>query len=221
LTKGYHRFLTLTDLPQEKWQSATVDMTVARRPDGSGGPLAEDERIDDIQFYIPPHADLFIDDIVLYEEAAEGEKRPFPRRIIFTGWFDTGRQGREWPGTFEIVPHQKPLTWKAAKAVARPEHGDVWIRVHLRGLRPLSRSTAVRFRYHLTGGEKLRVVLGNSKTGTQSSADLREVKKGQWLEATVTLSVPPGKVWADELHFLTNQGAELLVDDVLIYEPRE
>ena len=27
LTKGYHRYLTLTGLPQEKWQSGTVDMT--------------------------------------------------------------------------------------------------------------------------------------------------------------------------------------------------
>ena len=52
LSKGYHRQLTLTDLPQGQWQSATVDVTEARRPDGSGGALAEDERIDDIQFYV-------------------------------------------------------------------------------------------------------------------------------------------------------------------------
>jgi hypothetical protein len=85
LTKNYHRFLTLTNLPQSSWQSAVVDMTQARRPDGSGGPLAADERIDDIQFYIAPEADLFIDDIVLYDAARAGETEPFPNRIVFTG----------------------------------------------------------------------------------------------------------------------------------------
>ena len=54
LTKSYHRYLSLTGLPQEKWQTGTVDMTAVRRPDGSGGPLSEDERIDDVQFYVDP-----------------------------------------------------------------------------------------------------------------------------------------------------------------------
>ena len=43
LSKGYHRHLTLTSLPQGKWRQAAVDMTAARRPDGSGGPLSEGE----------------------------------------------------------------------------------------------------------------------------------------------------------------------------------
>ena len=81
LSKNYHRHLLLQNLPQGKWQTATVDMTKARRPDGSGGPLATDERIDDIQFYIDPEADLRIDDIILYDAAAKDEPRPFPRRI--------------------------------------------------------------------------------------------------------------------------------------------
>src|SRR5262245_14325549 len=42
LSKGFHRHLTLTKLPQEQWQALTVDMTQMRRVDGSGGPLAED-----------------------------------------------------------------------------------------------------------------------------------------------------------------------------------
>src|SRR5262245_21014251 len=121
LTKNYHRFLTLTNLPQRSWQSAAVDMTEARRPDGSGGALAQGERIDDIQFYITRDAELLIDDIVLYDAAPntvpDRELEPFPNRILFTGWFDTGKQGVEWPGDFEIVPHHSPLTWKAAKSV--------------------------------------------------------------------------------------------------------
>src|SRR5262249_10577563 len=117
LSRGYHRHLTLTDLLQGKWQSAAVDMTAARRPDGSGGPLSEGERIDDIQFYTDASAEVIIDDIVLYDAARPGEKRPFPKRPIFTAWFDTGRQGKEWPGDFAIVELKPPLKGKAAKSV--------------------------------------------------------------------------------------------------------
>ena len=82
----------------------------ARRPDGSGGSLARDERIDDIQFYIDPAGELLIDDLILYEAAPGGEPRIMPSRPIFTGWLDTGKQGVEWPGEFQIVLHEKP--WK-------------------------------------------------------------------------------------------------------------
>jgi hypothetical protein len=93
LTNNDNLYLMLSGLPQGTWQSGTVDMTATRRADGSGGSLGADERIDDIQFYIDPKADLLIDDIVLYEAAPAGETAAFPRRVIFTGWFDTGKQG--------------------------------------------------------------------------------------------------------------------------------
>src|SRR6185436_2607698 len=116
LTSNDNCHIVLTNLPQSRWQSAAVDLTRARRNDGSGGSLTENERIDDIQFYVRTNADLIIDDIVLYDAPPETEKRPFPKRILFTAWFDTGKKGAEWPGDFEIVPHEKPLTWKAAKS---------------------------------------------------------------------------------------------------------
>ncbi len=219
LSKNYHRFLTLTKLPQEEWHSATVDMTSARRPDGTGGALAEDERIDDIQFYIPPEADLWIDDIVLYEEAAENEMRPFPKRFLFTGWFDTGKQGQEWPGEFEIVPHEKPRTWKAAQSIIDSDTGRPWIRLQLRGPRPLGRHNEVRFRYHLQGSDRLSVVLVDSSTGDRYTADARQLQQGRWAETTVQLPVDKDGRSADELHLVLGRDGVLHVDDVLIYEP--
>ncbi|MCA9070873.1 MAG: hypothetical protein KDA84_18215, partial [Planctomycetaceae bacterium] len=207
-----------TNRTQNKWQSATVDMTKARRPDGSGGPLSRDERIDDIQFYIAPGAELLIDDIVLYEAAPKSETQPFPQRVIFTGWFDTGKQGQEWPGDFEIVLHEKPLTWDAARSVLNPKTQSPWIRVHLRGQRFLSESTHVRFRYKLREGKSLRVELGNSQTGETFSATLTAPIAGEWAETTLKYSVPSGSK-VDEVRFLTDKGAELLIDDVLIFEP--
>ena len=111
--------MVLTDLPQGSWQEATVDLTQARRSDGSGGPLVDNERIDDIQFYADAAAEVLIDDIVLYDAAPPGEKRPFPKRLLFTGWFDTGRQGKEWPGSFDIVTKKPPQSGKAARSVLR------------------------------------------------------------------------------------------------------
>ncbi len=223
LSNNYHRHLVLTGLPQSEWQTATVDMTEARRPDGSGGPLAKDERIDDIQFYIDPKADLLIDDIVLYEAALKTETRPFPRRVIFTGWFDTGKQGAEWPGDFDIVLHKKPLTWDAARSVINKQTGKPWIRVNMRGLRPLSQNTHVRFRYRLSTSCDLQVVIANSKTKQRFRAKVESPAVGEWTEVDLPFEIgtsqPGTATQADELQFLIDKDAELLIDDVLVYEP--
>ncbi len=223
LTRNYHRFLTLANLPQGSWQSATVDMTQARRPDRSGGPLAEDERIDDIQFYIAPDAELLIDDIVLYDAGPErdGERprEPFPNRFLFTGWFDTGKQGTEWPGDFEIVPHQSPLTWKAAKWVTNPKTNLVWIRVGLRGERPLGAMNRLRFRYRVAGTGDITVTLANSRSGEEWQALVSDAARGRWAEATVDFEGGQQNAMADELHFAVAKGAEIFVDDVLLFEP--
>jgi inosine-uridine nucleoside N-ribohydrolase len=221
LTNGYHRYLSLAELPADKWSSATVDMTQMRRPDGSGGPLAEDERIDDIQFYVDPRAELLIDDVVLYDAAVPGEKRPFPRRFLFTGWFDTGKQGQEWPGDFEIVPHEKPRTWKAARSVANAKTGEPWIRLSLRGERRLGAVTELFFRYHLTGADRLRIELAHGKNVVQAS-EVKDLKGDAWSEVTASLEeskAANADVLIDEVRFLLPKDARLLVDDVLLYEP--
>ncbi len=222
LSNGYHRQLTLTGLPQEKWESATVDMTAARRPDGSGGPLSEDERIDDIQFYTDPSAELIIDDIVLYDAAQETEKRPFPERVHYTGWFDTGAQGREWPGDFAIVPKEKPLTWKAAKSVDNVAIGAPWIRLHLRGERIMGETTQATFRYKLSGADAFKVVLVNRTQKRENAVQLKGLKQDEWAEASVEFKegdAPKKGDKVDEILFLLPKGAELIVDDVLLFAP--
>lgn len=217
LSNGYHRCLTLENLPQEKWQELTVDMTQCRKPDGKGGPLSENERIDDIQFYTDPGVELLIDDILLYDAALEGDERPFPARPLFTGWFDTGRQGQEWPGTFEVVPHAKPRAWKAAKSVLNPELKQPWIRLDLRGRRPLNAENHLRFRYLLTGAEnfQIRFVDGDKKTEWQT---VKSLNKDEWSEANFRVPLPAEK-WTHvrEIQFLLPPGGTLLLDDVLLY----
>ncbi len=222
LSKNYHRFLLLTGLPQGKWQSATVDMTKARRPDGSGGPLAADERIDDIQFYVSRDADLLIDDIVLFDAADRGERRPFPARAIFTGWFDTGKQGKEWPGDFDIVPHKQPRTWDAARSIRNKVTGKPWLRVGLRGRRLLSSRTSVAFQYRLSKPSHVRVALVDTKNGRQESAYLDSPETGAWSRTRLDFLAASNsdKRFADEFRFyVESPEAELQIDDLLIYEP--
>jgi len=190
-------------------------MTQMRRPDGSGGLLAADERIDDIQFYIDPRAELLIDDIVLYDTAAKDEKRPFPKRIIFTAWFDTGKQGKEWPGEFEIVTHEKPRTWKAAKSVKGPDDEQI-IRIGMRGARKLDANTQLTFQYKLTGAGAINVELragGKPILGTQS---LLLLNRDMWGRGGGAFKLT-GKENADEIVFRAPKGSELLVDDVLLF----
>lgn len=225
LSNGYHRHLVLTGLPEERWQAATVDMTAARRPDGSGGPLAEDERIDDIQFYIDKlDADLWIDDIMLYDAAVENERRAFPRRVIFTGWFDTGKQGagHEWPGRFEIVNHKPPRTWDAAKSVADEKTGAAIVEIDMRGMRALSKANGLRFDYHLSGAEAIQIELVDTKAGKAMTQTLGVKRRDVWQNADVAFDAAEEQAQrsADVIRFTAPKGATLLIDDLLLYEPR-
>lgn len=215
LTNNYHRYLSVSGLEQGKWATGCVDMTQMRRPDGTGGPLAADERIDDIQFYIDPRAELLIDDIILYEAATKGETRPFPKRVVFTAWFDTGKQGKEWPGAFEIVNHDKPRAWKAAKSVVTAVEGAV-LRVGMRGTRTLDATTELTFQYKLTGADTFAVELRSD--GKPVARGAMKPVRDQWADGLLTFKLT-GKETADEIVFTLPNGAELLIDDVLLYTP--
>ncbi len=223
LSNGYHRCLTLTGLPQGKWQDGNVDMTQMRKPDGTGGPLSENERIDDIQFYCDPRAELMIDDIVLYDAAVEGEKRPFPKRFLFTAWFDSGKQGKEWPGSFEIAP-KLGYFWNAAKSVPHPTLKETaWINVGLRGDRPVGDATALSFRYKLDGADAIKVALEAPQFVEPIALELKGLKKGVWAQTTVDFGMATLKLRKGDsvrsVSFYVPAAAQLLIDDLLLYEP--
>jgi hypothetical protein len=219
LTNGYHRYLSVKGLPENEWRSGAVDMTEMRRPDGTGGPLSENERIDDIQFYVDPRAQVLIDDVVLYDAAVPGEKRPFPKRILYTAWFDTGKHGKEWLGDFAIVNHDAPRTGKAARSVARGGTTEEWIRLDLKGPRRLGETVDVGFKHLVTGSDKLRVELHSSATGRTWKCDLVDLPRDRWSESTARFEVGAGAEFADEVRFQATPGQTVTVDDVLVYVP--
>ena len=160
-----------------------------------------------------------IDDIVLYDMAASDEQRPFPRRILFTAWFDTGKQGKEWPGTFEIV--EGGFYGKAARSVTGQRDDTPQLRIGLRGRRMLSQTLELSLRYRLKGADSLRIELADSKSGSIRSARLTKLNRDQWAAATARFTGIPSAVEADEIRFLLPKGAEILVDDLLLCEPGE
>jgi hypothetical protein len=196
-----------------------------RKPDGTGGALSEKdfERIDDIQFYADPRAELLIDDIVLYDAAVEGETRPFPKRFLFTGWFDTGKQGVNWPGNFEIAP-KLGYFWHAAKAVPNPMDKDsAWINVGLRGNRPVGDATHMSFRYKLDGTDTLKIALESPNFVEPITMEPKGLKKGEWAETSVDWNSAKLKLRKGDsvnaVNFHVPATAQLLVDDLLLYEP--
>jgi hypothetical protein len=224
LSNGYHRCLMLKGLPQEKWMEGNVDMTQMRKPDGTGGPLSGDERIDDIQFYADPRAELLIDDIVLYDAADVKEMRPFPKRLLFTGWFDSGKQGKEWPGSFEI-DQKKGYFWHAAKSAPHPRIKDsTWINVGLRGDRPVGTATHLAFRYKLDGGDAMKVLVESPNLVEPVSVELKGLAQREWTHMIIDIdkAAPKRLRRGDtvrEVTFLASKGVRMWVDDLLLYEP--
>ncbi len=145
------------------------------------------------------------------------------RGVIFTGWFDKGKQGKEWTGDFEIVLHKPPMTWDAARSVKHPKTGKPYLRIGMRGERTLSRETHLRFRYRLTGLGPLRVKIRNRTSGKSQSRSLVDLITGAWAETTLKFEFSPSREGvlptADELFFFADDGTELLIDDVLLFEP--
>jgi len=164
---------------------------------------------------------LLIDDFFLYDDTPMDRSRPFPKRVLYTGLFDTGKQGKEWPGDFEIVAHGEADQWKYAKSIVKD--GKPELRLYLRGERAVRETVKVKFRYYVTGTEGMTVVLGNGTKKKTHRAELKELKMGEWSIGEVEFD---GKQFGDgetvdELRFELPNGAELRIDDVLVYEAGE
>jgi hypothetical protein len=101
--------------------------------------------------------------------------------------------------------------------------GLPWIRLHLKGERTLGDATQLCFRYQLKGADALRVLLLNSSTKQSHLVARKGLKQDAWSDATVDFttsgpSKPKKGEKVDEIHLLLPKGAELLLDDVMLYE---
>jgi hypothetical protein len=66
----------------------------------------------------------------------------------------------------------------------------------------------------------MRVRLFNSASGMERIAHLKPPKQNSWADATVEIETK-GLPSADEIQVLLPDGAEALIDDLLLYEPEK
>jgi hypothetical protein len=84
--------------------------------------------------------------------------------------------------------------------------------------------TNLFFRYQLTGADTLKIALVNRTAKESQIVELKGLAKDKWADALIDFSdAKPQKPKAgdkvDEIHFLLPKGADLLIDDLLLYEP--
>ena len=86
------------------------------------------------------------------------------------------------------------------------------------------------FRYRLDGANRMQVLLGNRRLKVFHLIELRDLAGGQWHKKTLDFSKlsrnedgSGGKLRKgdriDEILFFVPRNTQLLVDDVLLYEP--
>src|SRR5205823_13351958 len=90
---------------------------------------------------------------------------------------------------FEIVNHEKPRTWKAAKSVPRKAGGDPWIRLDLRGERLLDRRVELAFKYKLDKLNDVKVELYNRGAAKIEATQTIELPGEKWGEHTLRFTV--------------------------------
>ena len=82
----------------------------------------------------------------------------------------------------------------------------------------------LRFAYRLTSPkDQFTVALVDSESGRELKRELTQLKTGKWVEASVTFrptELSDEFTHADELRFDLTDGAELLIDNVLLYVPQ-
>src|SRR5207248_908919 len=84
--------------------------------------------------------------------------------------------------------------------------------------RRLDANTELTFKYKLTGANEVAMQLGSKGKGIPGGQQMLKLKAGEWSEVTVPFKLT-GKEIATEIAFLLPEGAELSVDDVLLYTP--
>ena len=174
LTNGYHRYLSLKGLPQDRWESGTVDMTQMRRPDGSGGPLARTNASTTSSSTSIRAAELLIDDIVLYDAAVDGEKRPFPKHILYTGWFRHRQAGQGMAAAISRSCRTRSRVCGRRRARWPIQTGEPWIRLSLRGERPAGGGDRTVLPLSSNRTLSLRVELAHSKSGLVLTGEIKE-----------------------------------------------
>ncbi len=246
LTSNDNNHIEVSGLVEGRWAEVTLNFTRdARRNDGSPGAIKEGERMDDLKVFVGKPGDgkeyeILLDDVIFFALDADlpAEPEPFPNRVIFAAAFDTGVdpkvKEKYYPGQLEIVRKDAPpgTWWGAARAVPRKDGKGRWIQLKVDPPRPVGARTKLRFRYHLKGSTQMTAQVFDCTDGDNRHVRLRDLKQEAWTFAVVDFTRDgkrnDGKDTpftaghrVDDLFFFVEEGADLLVDEVALFDARE
>jgi hypothetical protein len=230
------------DLIEGRWDEVTLNFTRdAKRNDGSARGFGEGERMDDFKLFAgKPDAaaryQLFLDDVIFFanDPSLPPEPEPFPNRIILLAAFDTGPKEKYWPGNFTI--EESPPSgayWRAAKSVPH-SNGAQFIRIGIEPPRPVGGRTKLRFRYYLTGANRLTVQLFDATVQDNRYIRLENLQTNKWTTEYLDFnrdsrrndgtqySVFTAGNLVDDLFFFVEgpnaKTATLIVDEVVLFD---
>lgn len=248
LTTEDNNHVRVTGLAEGKWSEATIHFSRdARRNDGTPGvPFKKGERMDDLKIFVGRPEDsakvnLVIDDVIFFanDPKLPPEPEPFPRRVLFLAAFDTGTspeaRAKYWKGDFDLVAKDLPADsyWGVARSVQQPKTSDNWIRLVIDPTTKVGAHTKLRFRYHLTGAERMTVQIFDATDQDNRHVKLANLKPDAWQTAYIDLTkdarrndgsdtpFAAGHV-VDDLFFFVrgdeNRNVQLLIDEVVLFD---
>jgi hypothetical protein len=244
LTSEDNNQIRVSGLTEGKWSEVTLNFSRdARRNDGTPGvPFKEGERMDDLKVFVGTPGDgrdyqLFLDDIIFFADdpALPPDPEPFPNRVIYAAGFDTGIDGaareKYFPGQMEIVRKDAPpgTYWGAAKAVPQKGGKDKLVQLQIAPPKAVGAHTQLRFRYHLNGASTMQVQIFDVADQDNRHVRLQDLKQNEWTFLHVDFtkdgkrndgSDAPFAAGhpVDDIFFFVDAGAELLIDEVVLYD---
>jgi hypothetical protein len=253
LSSEDNNHIRISGLAEGKWSELTIDFTRhGLRNDGTPGvPFKKGERMDDLKVFVGKPGDgrdyeLFLDDVIFFDDDPEqpAVDEPFPRRVILQAGFDTGIDAKSkpkyWPGEFDVATKSSGAPddsyWGVARAVARKEGGDKWLRLQIDPIRHVGEHTKLRFRYHLSGASSMTVQIFDVTDQDNRHIRLRDLKQDEWQFAILDFTrdakrndggdtpfAAGHKV--DDLFFFVepagDQEVQLFIDEVTLFDAGE
>lgn len=244
LSSEDNNHIRVSGLTEGKWSEVTLNFTRdARRNDGTPGiPFKEGERMDDLKVFVGKPGDgrdyqLFLDDVIFFAEDPDlpADPEPFPNRVLYVAGFDTGidpaSREKYFPGRMEIARKDAPpgTYWGAARAVAQEDGKGKLVQLQITPPKAVGARTKLRFRYHLKGTSSMQVQIFDLTDMDNRHVRLKDLKQGEWTflhvdftrdgkrnDGSDTPFAAGHKV--DDIFFFVEAGAELLLDEVVLYD---
>ena len=229
LTVEDNNHIRVSGLTEGRWSEVTLDFTRdAARNDGSDRAFQQGERMDDLKVFVGKPGDgkdyeLFLDDVIFFDDDPDQPPvaEPFPNRVIFHAAFDTGIDPKSlpkyWPGAFAVKTKSTGAPegsyWGVVEAVPHRETQGQWIRIEVRPPRPVGALTKLRFRYFLSGTDRMTAQIFDATDQDNRHIPLTELTPDAWQWAILDFSTNARRNDGRDTPFAAGH----LVDDIFFF----